>query len=470
MSEDYDALWQACLEILETLVSRQSLKTWFDPLRPVAFEETEGARVLVVQVPSAFYREWINDHYRPRLHEAVDRVLGATGSIRFEINRDLRSDEEFAGEIPEIPRGASGVPSGISNPFVIPGVKSSEIDSRLNPNYTFERFIEGDCNRLARSASLAIAQNPGGTNYNPFLVYGGVGLGKTHLMQAIGNHLKEKHPDQNVLYVSSERFTSEFVQSIQHNRASEFGQFYRQIDLLIIDDIQFFGGKEKTQEEFFHIFNALHQSGKQIVLSSDRLPREITGIEERLLSRFQWGLTADMQVPELETRTAILNRKADDDGISIDPMVIDFIAENVKTNIRELEGALIRLLAHSTLTGREIDVPMAKSVLADLIKDTRQQLTIESIQRTVCDYFDLPVSLLGAKTRKREVVRARQVAMYLCKQYTQHSLKSIGLNFGGRDHSTVIHAQQSVENQMDTDSTFRRVVQDLQSQIEKRTR
>jgi chromosomal replication initiator protein len=470
MSEDYDALWQACLEMLETLVSRQSLKTWFDPLRPVAFEETEGARVLVVQVPSAFYREWINDHYRPRLHEAVDRVLGATGSIRFEINRDLRSDEEFAGEIPEIPRGAGGVPSGISNPFVIPGVKSSEIDSRLNPNYTFERFIEGDCNRLARSASLAIAQNPGGTNYNPFLVYGGVGLGKTHLMQAIGNHLKEKHPDQNVLYVSSERFTSEFVQSIQHNRASEFGQFYRQIDLLIIDDIQFFGGKEKTQEEFFHIFNALHQSGKQIVLSSDRLPREITGIEERLLSRFQWGLTADMQVPELETRTAILNRKADDDGISIDPMVIDFIAENVKTNIRELEGALIRLLAHSTLTGREIDVPMAKSVLADLIKDTRQQLTIESIQRTVCDYFDLPVSLLGAKTRKREVVRARQVAMYLCKQYTQHSLKSIGLNFGGRDHSTVIHAQQSVENQMDTDSTFRRVVQDLQSQIEKRTR
>ena len=470
MSEDYDALWQACLEILETIVSRQSLKTWFDPLRPVAFEETEGARVLVVQVPSAFYREWINDHYRPRLHEAVDRVLGATGSIRFEINRDLRSDEEFAGEIPEIPRGAGGVPSGISNPFVIPGVKSSEIDSRLNPNYTFERFIEGDCNRLARSASLAIAQNPGGTNYNPFLVYGGVGLGKTHLMQAIGNHLKEKHPDQNVLYVSSERFTSEFVQSIQHNRASEFGQFYRQIDLLIIDDIQFFGGKEKTQEEFFHIFNALHQSGKQIVLSSDRLPREITGIEERLLSRFQWGLTADMQVPELETRTAILNRKADDDGISIDPMVIDFIAENVKTNIRELEGALIRLLAHSTLTGREIDVPMAKSVLADLIKDTRQQLTIESIQRTVCDYFDLPVSLLGAKTRKREVVRARQVAMYLCKQYTQHSLKSIGLNFGGRDHSTVIHAQQSVENQMDTDSTFRRVVQDLQSQIEKRTR
>jgi chromosomal replication initiator protein len=404
------------------------------------------------------------------LHEAVDRVLGATGSIRFEINRDLRSDEEFAGEIPEIPRGASGVPPGISNPFVIPGVKSSEIDSRLNPNYTFERFIEGDCNRLARSAALAIAQNPGGTNYNPFLVYGGVGLGKTHLMQAIGNHLKEKHPDQNVLYVSSERFTSEFVQSIQHNRASEFGQFYRQIDLLIIDDIQFFGGKEKTQEEFFHIFNALHQSGKQIVLSSDRLPREITGIEERLLSRFQWGLTADMQVPELETRTAILNRKADDDGISIDPMVIDFIAENVKTNIRELEGALIRLLAHSTLTGREIDVPMAKSVLADLIKDTRQQLTIESIQRTVCDYFDLPVSLLGAKTRKREVVRARQVAMYLCKQYTQHSLKSIGLNFGGRDHSTVIHAQQSVENQMDTDSTFRRVVQDLQSQIEKRTR
>ena len=358
----------------------------------------------------------------------------------------------------------------IQNPFAIPGIQKAAVDSQLNESYTFERFIQGDCNRLARSAAWAIAQEPGGTNFNPFLIYGGVGLGKTHLIQAVGNYAKAWQNAETVLYVSSERFTTEFVQSIQRNRISEFSMFYRQIDLLIVDDVQFFSGKEKTQEEFFHIFNALHQNGKQIVLSADRPPREIKGIEERLLSRFQWGLSADVQPPGLETRIAILQRKAEDDGIDLDQDVIEFIAHNIKSNIRELEGALIRLLAHATLHKRDLDIQLAKDVLRDLVQDQNVNLTIEEIQRTVCESLDIEEDLIRAKTRKREVVRARQIAMYFSKQLTQHSLKTIGLHFGGRDHSTVIHANNTVEDQMETDAQFRAMVNEIGRKIELRSR
>jgi chromosomal replication initiator protein len=358
----------------------------------------------------------------------------------------------------------------VQNPFAIPGIQTTEIDSKLNDGYTFERFIEGDCNRLARSAAWAIAQEPGGTSFNPFLVYGGVGLGKTHLIQAVGNYADAQDNVDKVLYVSSERFTTEFVQSIQRNRIGEFSMFYRQIDLLIVDDVQFFSGKEKTQEEFFHIFNALHQSGKQIVLSADRPPREIEGIEERLLSRFQWGLSADVQPPGLETRIAILQRKAEDDGVDLDQDVIEFMAHNIKSNIRELEGALVRLLAHSSLHQRELNLQLAKDVLRDLVEDQQVNLTIEEIQRIVCEYLDIEEDLVRAKTRKREVVRARQIAMYYSKQLTQHSLKTIGLHFGGRDHSTVIHANNTVEDQMETDAQFRSMVEEIGRKIELRAR
>jgi chromosomal replication initiator protein len=360
----------------------------------------------------------------------------------------------------------TGRSAPLTNPFAIPGVQKVKVDAQLSPTYVFERFIEGDCNRLARSASWAIAQQPGSTSFNPFLIYGGVGLGKTHLIQAIGNYVREHHRNQTVLYVSSERFTTQFVQAIQNNRASDFSLFYRQVDLLIVDDVQFFGGKEKTQEEFFHIFNALHQAGKQIILSADRPPRDIVGIEERLLSRFQWGLSADVQPPELETRIAILQRKAEDDGIRVDPEVVEFVAHNVKSNIRELEGSLIRLLAHATLHGREIDVRLAREVLRDLIKESRVSLGVEQIQQLVCEYFSIPEDLVRARTRKREVVQARQVAMYFSKLLTKHSLKTIGLKFGGRDHSTVIHGVQSVENQMETDPRFREIVEEIRHKLD----
>ena len=375
-----------------------------------------------------------------------------------------------AGSSPREETSEDGEVPPIQNPFAIPGIQKAAVDSQLNGSYTFERFIQGDCNRLARSASWAIAQEPGGTNFNPFLIYGGVGLGKTHLIQAIGNSAKSRQNAETVLYVSSERFTTEFVQSIQRNRINEFSMFYRQIDLLIVDDVQFFSGKEKTQEEFFHIFNALHQNGKQIVLSADRPPREIKGIEERLLSRFQWGLSADVQPPGLETRIAILQRKAEDDGIDLDQDIIEFIAHNIKSNIRELEGALIRLLAHSTLHKRDLDIQLAKDVLRDLVQDQNVNLTVEEIQRTVCESLDIEGDLIRAKTRKREVVRARQIAMYFCKQRTQHSLKTIGLHFGGRDHSTVIHANNTVEDQMETDAQFRSMVNEIGRKIELRSR
>ena len=499
--EAAEKAWQECLAIISDNVSGQSFSTWFVPIRGVSLAEDSGDIRLTVQLPSRFYYEWLEEHYFDLLRKTVTKILGPNGRLFYDIvieqddvasgapgasmQLPARPANEPVGDDSENPhessRPAPGfgyepvdttmIPAtGIANPFVIPGVRRAPVSTNLNPNYTFERFIEGDCNRLARSASLAIAQQPGKTQFNPFLIYGGVGLGKTHLIQAIGNYVRANHKAESIMYVSSERFTTEFVQSIQHNRASDFSMFYRSIDLLVIDDAQFFGGKEKTQEEFFHIFNALHQSGKQIVLSADRPPRDIEGIEERLLSRFQWGLSADMQPPDLETRIAILQRKAEDDGIAIDQEIIEFIGHNIKSNIRELEGALIRLLAFSTLNKREVDLALAKDVLRDLIKDTQVHLSIDEIQQVVCEYFSIAVDLVRAKTRKREVVQARQIAMYFCKELTQHSLKTIGLHFGGRDHSTVIHANQSVLNQIDTDGKYRQTIEEIRHKLELRSR
>jgi len=420
-----------------------------------------------------------SDANEPSPSSEDDPGAGPSPKQNSSSGRASSPDQDHSGSDPVPPTGAppSGSPSKetegeppVQNPFAIPGIQEEEIDSQLNESYTFERFIEGDCNQLARSAAWAIAQEPGGTNFNPYLVYGGVGLGKTHLIQAVGNYVSDNRSDKTVLYVSSERFTTEFVQSIQRNRISEFSMFYRQVDVLIVDDVQFFSGKEKTQEEFFHIFNALHQAGKQIVLSADRPPREIEGIEERLLSRFQWGLSADVKPPGLETRIAILQRKAEDDGIDLAPEVIEFIAHNVKSNIRELEGALIRLLAHATLHQRELNLDLAKDVLRDLVEDEQANLTIEEIQRIVCEYMNIDEDRIRGKTRKREVVRARQIAMYFCKRRTQNSLKTIGLHFGGRDHSTVIHANNTVEDQMETDEQFKNTVEEIGRKLEFRSR
>ncbi|WP_069130399.1 chromosomal replication initiator protein DnaA [Rhodohalobacter halophilus] len=468
--------WSECLEIIQDNISYQKYKSWFEPIKPVKLEND----TLTIQVPSQFWYEWLEEHYYNMLRSTIAKVLGKGGKLEYSVlvEKSDRMEDNRSIRLPQRPSPPNNPqpvntfsdyhPGKIENPFVIPGIKKANIESNLNNNYVFERYIEGDCNRLARSAAMAISENPGKNSFNPLFVYGGTGLGKTHLVQSIGNKIKQDFGDEfAVLYVSSETFTNEFVQAIRNNRASEFTTFYRNIDVLIVDDIQFFSGKEKTQEEFFHIFNALHQDGKQIILSSDRAPKDIPDIEDRLISRFSWGLSADLQIPEYETRFAILERKANDNGITLDPNILEFIAHNFKSNVRDLEGAIIKLLATASLKHiDEIDLQLAKSVLKDMVKSSHTQISIEAIQNYVCDHFGIDTNKVREKTRKQEIVEARQIAMFLSKKYTKSSLKTIGLQFGGRDHSTVIHAISTVEERLSTSPKHKRILSELEQKIE----
>lgn len=353
----------------------------------------------------------------------------------------------------------------IQNPFVIPGIRKMKVDPQLNPNYLFDNYIEGDCNRLARSAGVAIAKKPGGTSFNPLVIFGDVGLGKTHLAHAIGNEVNKRFPKRTVLYVSSEKFTNQIIQSIKNNAVNDFVNFYQLIDVLIVDDIQFLANKQKTQEIFFHIFNQLHQNGRQIIITSDRPPKDLDGMEERLLSRFKWGLSADLQAPDLETRIAILEAKMNQEGVELPSDVTEFICYNIQNNIRELEGVLVSLMAQSSLNRREIDMELAKRVIRNFVKQINKEITVEYIQKLVAEHFSLPVEKLQGKTRKRQVVIARQLSMYLAKNLTDKSLKAIGETFGGRDHSTVIYSCRTVSDLMETDVIFKDTVSELEKKI-----
>lgn len=354
----------------------------------------------------------------------------------------------------------------VKNPFVIPGLKKMQIDPQLNHIYTFDNFIEGDCNRVARRAGKTVAEKPGSSSFNPLVLYGGVGLGKTHLGQAIGNETKRLHPNKVVLYVSSEKFINQFQDHGRNNAINDFIHFYQMVDVLIIDDVQFFNRAEKSQDAFFAIFNHLHQSGKQLILTSDKSPKDLEGVQERLLSRFRWGLSADLQTPDYDTRIDILERKMKNDGLDMPKEVVKYLAYNINSNVRELEGALISLLAQSSLNKREIDLDLAKRVLRNFVKTSSKEITIDTIQKMVCEFFDVPYDKLLQKTRKREIVQARQITMYLAKAFTKNSLKTIGEHFGGRDHTTVIHSCQTVKDLMDTDSTFRESVVELQQKVQ----
>jgi chromosomal replication initiator protein len=462
-------VWVACLDLIREAVNTQSFKTWFEPIRPLGLS---GGR-LTLQVPSQFFYDWLEEHYDGILQATVSRVLGKDASLDYSIRtEEVEPEFDYRAMASEGPRPEASYPSQPAS-FRTPdirttqrGTESPRVETFLNPRYTFENFIKGESNQLARAAASAVSNNPGGTSFNPLVLYGGTGLGKTHLIQAIGNSALANKKARRVIYVSSEKFTIEFVDAIQSDRINDFSSFYRSMDILIVDDIQFFSGKEKTQDNFFHTFNELHQIGKQIVLSSDRPPKELKGLDDRLLSRFQWGLTADIQPPDLETRIAILRMKSEEDGIDLSQDVIECIAVNVTSNIRELEGCLISLLAKSSLEGRQITVDLAREVVRTVVGEIRSPITIEEIQRLVCEYFTLPEDLLRAKTRKQEVVTARQIAMYLAKELTNSSLKTIGLHFGGRDHSTVIHAYQSVEDQMKVDPKFNTNVQQIRRKLD----
>lgn len=465
-------VWSSCLDFIRDNISQQSFKTWFEPIKPMALE----GNILTIQVPSLFFYEWLEEHYVHLLKKTVKKELGPSAKLEYNIIVENSSGGKKSQTINlpgqpvkhrdnievNMPMDISG---SIKNPFVIPGIKKINVDSQLNPNYTFDTFIEGECNRLARSAGQAVAAKPGGTSFNPLMLYGGVGLGKTHLSQAIGNSIKASFKNKVVLYVQSEKFINQFIESLKNNSINDFIHFYQVIDVLIVDDVQFLAGKEKTQDIFFHIFNHLHQSGKQIILTSDRPPKDIQGMEERLLSRFKWGLSADLQNPDFETRVAILNHKMYHEGIELPNEVMEYLAYNVNTNVRELEGALISLLAHSSINKKDLDLENAKDILKQFINNISKELTIEHIQNLVCDHFDMPTELLKSKTRKREIVQARQISMFLAKKHTKTSLANIGKFFGGRDHSTVIHACQTVSNLMDTDNSFKDNVELIQRKI-----
>jgi chromosomal replication initiator protein len=353
----------------------------------------------------------------------------------------------------------------IRNPFIIPGIKKVNVDSNLNPNCTFDNFIEGDCNRLARSAGLAVANKPGGTSFNPLMIFSETGLGKTHLVHAIGNMIKQNNRNKIVLYVPVEKFINQFVDAIRNNSNQDFINYYQQVDILIVDDVQFLENKQKTQEIFFTIFNHLHQQGKQIILTSDRAPKDLKGMDDRLLSRFKWGLSADLQTPDFETRMAILEHMMYNDGITLHKEVVEYVSHNINTNVRELQGALVSLLAQASLNRKEVNLELAKQILKNFVKNNTREISIEYIQKLVCDYFTIPVEQVKSKTRKREIVQARQISMFYAKDLTKSSLKTIGMHFGGRDHSTVIHACQTVNDLMETDKKFKADIDEIGKRI-----
>ncbi|HEX5555609.1 MAG TPA: chromosomal replication initiator protein DnaA, partial [Chitinophagaceae bacterium] len=418
MTSTHEQIWEKCLSIIRDIVEWQPFKTWFEPIKPVKLVEN----VLTIQVPSQFFYEYLEEHYVGLLGKTIKRELGKEARLEYRIVVDGGSGQpdQVTISMPTSfnrPRPESDVNfplvinNPVKNPFVIPGLKRVQIESQLNPNYTFGTFIEGECNRVARRAGKTIAEKPGCTSFNPLVIYGGVGLGKTHLAQAIGNEVKCIYPTKAVLYVSAEKFINQFIDSVRRKEINDFIHFYQLIDVLIIDDIQFFARAEKTQDAFFSIFNHLHQSGKQLILTTDKPPKDLEGLQERLLSRFRWGLSADLQIPDFETRMEILEMKMKTDGMEIPKDVIKYVAYNVQSNIRELEGALISLLAQSSLNRKEIDLELAKKVLKSFIKTTSRELTIETIQEMVCEYLNVSYDTLLEKTRKREIVQARQITM-----------------------------------------------------------
>ena len=471
--KSYQEIWNNCLKVISDNVSVQNFKTWFKPIKAVALNE----KILTIQVPSQFFYEWLEKNYITLIKKTIKRELGKDAKLEYNILLDTPGTKKpYITKIPSSGQATvtnnpvsmpmdMGSGSAIRNPFIIPGLQKININPQLNESYTFDAYIEGECNRLARSAGFAVSQNPGGTSFNPLFIYGSGGLGKTHLANAIGIEVKNNHPDKTVLYVSADKFQTQFVDAIMDNKKNDFVHFYQSIDVLIIDDVQFLCGKEKTQDVFFHIFNHLHQNKKQVILTSDKAPVDIVGMEQRLLSRFKWGLSADLQSPDLETRLAILKKKIKKDGIDIPYEVVEYIAYSITSNVRELEGALISLLAQSSLNKKNITIDLAKEMLDKFVKNTAREISIDYIQKVVCDYFDIPIELMKSKTRKREIVQARQLAMYFSKQLTKNSLANIGIHCGNKDHATVLHACKTVNNLIDTDKQFRAFVNDIEKKL-----
>jgi chromosomal replication initiator protein len=473
MSVTAQTVWNNCLEFIKDNIQPQAYKTWFEPITAVKLTDN----VLSIQVPSKFFYEWLEEHYVKILKVSLTKELGEKAKLVYIIKMEntYGNKQPFTEKIPSANR-ISVKPQEVDipfnnknpelrNPFVIPGIRNVKIESQLNPNYSFENFLEGDSNRLARSAGLAVAAKPGGTSFNPLLIFGGVGLGKTHLAHAIGVEIKDKYPERTVLYISAEKFTQQYIESVKKNNRNDFIHFYQIIDVLIIDDVQFLSGKTGTQDVFFHIFNHLHQNGKQVILTSDKAPVDMQDIEQRLLSRFKWGLSAELQTPDFETRVSILKNKLYRDGVEMPDDIIEYVAKNIKTNVRELEGAIISLIAQSSFNKKEITIDLAKQIVEKFVKNTKREVSIDYIQKVVSDYFQMDIETLRSKTRKRHIVQARQLAMFFAKKLTKASLASIGSQIGKRDHATVLHACKTVDNLSSTDKQFRKYVEDIHKKL-----
>ncbi len=448
-------VWENCLNSIKSEIPDQSFKTWFEPIVPIKYINN----TLTIQVPSKFFYEWLEENYVNVLRKAIDQSIGQTGQLEYSVLVDrpsLKNTINSAQKSSDLDKQKGKIqqyakePDFNRSPFELSLIDSLKQESYLNPSYTFENFVEGDCNRLGRSAGIAVANKPGSTSFNPLMIYGGVGLGKTHILQAIGNEIKNIHVDKFVLYVSSEKFTNQFINAVKNNSLQVFSNFYMNVDVLIIDDVQFLAGKEKTQETFFHIFNHLHQTGKQIIMSSDRAPKLLEGFMDRLLSRFKWGLTADLQKPDFETRVAIISKKLENDGLMFTDDVIEYLANTINTNVRELEGVLVSLMAHSSLNRRVVDLDLAKKTLKGIVEKQEKVITIDTIFEAVKNHFMVSVEDIRGKGRKKEFIIPRQFSMYLAKEILNIPLSNIGYYFD-RDHSTVIYSVNAINEALTSD-------------------
>ncbi len=453
-------MWEKCLEVIRDIVSEAAYNTWFIPIEPLSYENKK----FTIQVPSQFFYEYLEEKYINVLRVTLHRVFGEGTSLNYRVMVDRSSGgtvdypAEQASMAVSRPNGKE--PAKSIGPFS--QVAQRELDSQLNPKYNFDNFLEGASNKLVRTAGETVAQNPGKTTFNPLFVYGPSGVGKTHLCHAIGIRIRELHPEKRVLYVSSHLFRVQFIDAVRKNTTNDFLNFYQGIDVLILDDIQELIGLDKTQNTFFHIFNHLHQLGKQLVLTSDKAPVDLQGLEERLITRLKWGLTAEVNRPDLDLRKKILRNKIAYEGITVPDEVFEFIATNVTENVRDLEGILVSLMANALINNREIDLPLAKRVIGQAVRLEKKEISVQRIQEVVCDYFNLEQAQILTTSRKREIVQARQITMFLAKKYTNCSLARIGKIVGKKDHATVLHACKTVKDQIEINKKFRSSIEAIE--------
>lgn len=455
-------LWNRCLEIIRDNIPEQTYKAWFLPIRPLKYED----KTLTIQVPSQFFYEYLEEHFLDLLRKTIYKVIGKGTMLVYNVMVDKSSRPEQTVNLESTHRTILPTQKPVITK-AIPEIPLPDLDPHLNPEYNFETFIEGYSNKLSRSVAEAVALNPAKTIFNPLFLYGASGVGKTHLANAIGTKVKELYPEKRVLYVSAHLFQVQYTDSVRNNTTNDFINFYQTIDVLIIDDIQEFAGVTKTQNTFFHIFNHLHQNGKQLILTSDRAPVLLQGMEERLITRFKWGMVAELEKPTVELRKNILRNKIHRDGLQFPPEVIDYIAENVGDSVRDLEGIVISIMAHSTIYNKEIDLELAQRIVRKFVNCENKTVTIDEIINTVCSHFGLETAAIHTKSRKREVVQARQIAMYLAKNHTDLSTAKIGALIGHKDHATVLHACKTIKELKEVDKSFRAEMDEIQAALKK---